>query len=607
MPVLDTKGTAHPSPPPNGSFDFYAGPNLLGMVESSNDNLWLMKDAENRLKVLASLCEIYLHATSTDPADFARLPSETLLTLNELKNDIIHDVHKLAKANNLVALDLIEMSRSHPDDEFDELAENKIRELEKQRDVIKGKVDMIYAIREFQRAQEELESEQDCDSNDEEEEFEVVAESAEVPRGLPKGDYEWTQAILNNKGPLVILNNLPACITYTQVMEGVTGLGGISSVLVRPEPAGSRKGAYCAAIHFNSNKAANAYIDFFKENPLFFVDEEGDVHKARMLQFQAAAPSDHDPQSSVSGRCLDFNKFPAKAVWATIKRIGMSHIVRVSFNPDASNDAGELSVEMTDAFKASYVRDMALEELPMLGFSGLAEDITDGLCESDYPPSHIQNRYANVIPYVAENHLDKWNTTPYNAWEFPRHLQTESYDTWEPHLTTHETCLRMIYPNPLPRIPEEDMRPRLEMTMDSHTYTCVDGRVYEMSTGDLSSQREIRGHEFNMLQVLTLGKHEWADFWRELAMQQQVLNPDTYARMVEHRRQVAEGQINCPVDCYECVPSLRNSPTPLRAKLYTQTSDEGFLHGSWLHGDDIQIRLSVPPMIPRMGQIIRND
>lgn len=174
MPVLDTQGTAHPSPPLDGSFDFYAGPNLLGMVESSNDNFWVMKGAEDRLKVLATLCEVYLHATTIDPADFAGLPSETLLTLNELKNDIVHDVHKLGKSNNLAVvschanpslkawtsedtdtiptqLDLIEMSRSHPAHEFEELVENKIRELEDQRDVIKGKVDMIYAIRKFQR------------------------------------------------------------------------------------------------------------------------------------------------------------------------------------------------------------------------------------------------------------------------------------------------------------------------------------------------------------------------------------------------------------------------------------------------------------------------
>ena len=57
-----------------------------------------------------------------------------------------------------------------------------------------------------------------------------------VPR-VPKGDYEWTQAVINNKGPMIILNNLPTRITYAQVMEGVTGLGGISSVLVKPEPA----------------------------------------------------------------------------------------------------------------------------------------------------------------------------------------------------------------------------------------------------------------------------------------------------------------------------------------------------------------------------------
>ncbi|KAJ4187605.1 hypothetical protein NW755_007098 [Fusarium falciforme] len=165
MPVLDTQGTAHPSPPLDGSFDFYAGPNLLDFVEFSDDKQWVMKDAKDRLKVLAALCEVYLHVTTVQPADFAGLPSESLLTLNELMNDIVHDVHELGKSNNLAALDLIEMSRSHASDEFKELVEDKIRDLEIQRDVIKGKVDMIHGLREFQLAQEELESEQDCDSN----------------------------------------------------------------------------------------------------------------------------------------------------------------------------------------------------------------------------------------------------------------------------------------------------------------------------------------------------------------------------------------------------------------------------------------------------------
>jgi hypothetical protein len=145
------------------------------------------------------------------------------------------------------------------------------------------------------------------------------------------------------------------------------------------------------------------------------------------------------------------------------------------------------------------------------------------------------------------------------------------------------------------------------MTLGSRTYTCEDGCVYKLSTGYPSSQIEVRGQELKVLQALTLGKYEWADFWRELALQQQVLNPDTYAHMVEHRRLMAEGQITCPTDCYECGPSLRDSPTPLRAQMYTQSSDEGFMHGAWLHGDDVQIRLSIPPMTPQMGQVIRYD
>jgi hypothetical protein len=42
------------------------------------------------------------------------------------------------------------MSRSHSAPEFKEFVENKIRDLEIQRDVIKGKVDMIHGLRAFQ-------------------------------------------------------------------------------------------------------------------------------------------------------------------------------------------------------------------------------------------------------------------------------------------------------------------------------------------------------------------------------------------------------------------------------------------------------------------------
>lgn len=412
---------------------------------------------------------------------------------------------------------------------------------------------------------------------------------------MPKVDFEWTQTVIYNKGPLVIINNLPNNITYHQVMEGVTGLGGISSVLVRPEPASHREGAYCAAIHFHHDKAAKAYIDFFKEKPLFFMDKDDDVHQACMLYFKASTPSDDDSQSSVSGRCLELSNFPTNAVWAAIKKIGISHIVRLSFSPDASSDVGELSVELTDVVKASYIRDVWLADKSFPGFSGRDEDVSDGLCESDYPPSHIKSRHENVIPYIEPDHLEKWNIPPYNTWE-PRRPSRPA-----------ETSPRATFRSTLPRIPEEDVTPRPEMTVGDETYTCENGRVYILSTRNRSVQREVRGTELRVLQAMTLGRQQWSFFWRELSLQQQIINPDTYASIVEHRRLKDEGRITCPPDCDQCGPSLRDSPTPLRAQMYTQGSDDGFMYEAFIRGDDMRIIMSVPPMVPQMGEIIRYD
>ncbi|KAL2691465.1 hypothetical protein Neosp_001850 [[Neocosmospora] mangrovei] len=542
-------------------------PRLITVVGYGDDHAIFMQGADNKFKVIATLIEYYNQATMVDEADFAGLPCDMLLTLNELSTDAVHDLKGLSKMRQLAFGLLIEFARDHSFARWEKLVGDVMRDLEEQRDIIKRKVDMINGIREYKL--------------DEEDDFEIIAKPS--ASRVPKGDWEWTQAVINNKGPMVILNDLPANITYAQVMQGVTGVGGINSVLVKPEPAGSRKGTYCAAIHFNDSQAATAYIDFFKEKPLFFVDEDGDVHKTNMLYFKAANPSDHDAQSPVSGRCVDFANFPVAAVWAAISKIGLPGIVRVNFNPDASGDLGELSVEMTDVFKAEFIREVALS-LP--GVSGRVEDISYGTTESDDPPDRVHELYNNVIPYIEHGHLDEWNKAPYNTWEPPR--------TFHP-----DVFARMEYEATLPDIPEEDVRPIPEMKMGSRTYTAQDGCVYKHPTGSTFPPTEVRGKELKILQDMTLGKHEWADFWRELALQQQVLNPDIYANIVEHRRLKAEGRIICPPGCYDCGPSLRDSPVPLRAQMYTQGSDEGFMHGAWLQGDDQQIRMSIPPMTPQ--------
>ncbi|RMJ11694.1 hypothetical protein BHE90_012960 [Fusarium euwallaceae] len=441
----------------------------------------------------------------------------------------------------------------------------------------------------------------------------VPESSNTVPKQLRQlGNHAWAQEVVRDQGPMVILNNLPHHITYTQVMEGVTGLGGINSVAVMAEPAPSRKGAFCAMINFNDTKAVDAYIDFFKKKPLFFVDKDGDIHKASMLSFKGETPSIKESHHPTSGRCLEFANFRASDIWTALLKIGILGIVRVNFNPDTSGDLGELSIELTTAMHASRVRTLALDgHIP--GFSGIAENISDGLCESDYHPSHIQQRFNNVIPYTGPDHLEKkWNQKPYNG--------LESLSLGFPSMQ-HRTHTHARYPDfPLPQIPEderlhsatpsthEDRARHLLIPRGGFLYGSDGGNVHKRDMAHPETTSPVRGDDLRTLVESTLADPEWFPFWRDVVRQQEHLSFEAYGRMVEHRRLNTNGQISCPDDCNECHPNLRDSLTPpLRTRMYTQMGDDGYIYAEWLRSEDEQTRRSVRGLSPQMGQIIRSD
>ncbi|RSL71954.1 hypothetical protein CEP54_001147 [Fusarium duplospermum] len=614
----------------------HAGVDLLKRMQfDAGLKQWSEKITFDMMSITDEVDDL-LFAAHQDDRDVSLFSSEVLIQLNELKSDIVTEVREFGQASKKGAIKLIEMTRRHaPCDELRESSLDLLDDLESRREQISEQVSIIDCLRDT-LASVDCMSDKDVENNDEDEEsdFEQVVKTTEAPTTMPMsyatltklptvpklpttvpehmrqlGSRDWAQEVVRERGPMVILNNLPNRITCTQVMEGVTGLGGVSNVVVMAEPSPSRNGAFCAMINFNDVKAVDVYIDFFKKKPLFFVDEDGDIHKATMLAYKGATPSNKDSHHKMPGRCLDFNNFHAPAIWASLQMIGIQNIVRVTFNPDTSGDLGELSIELTNAARASLVHVTALKhDLP--GFSGVAENISYGLCESDYHPSHIEQRFNNVIPYTGPDHLEKkWNQEPYNSWE----CQPVEY----PRIVSH-ACYRDF----LPGIPEEGLYPAtsstnededkgngdIYVTLGGYVYSCQRGVVHKLSLAYPIAAVPVRGHELQTLVDLTLGDPGWISFWRDVERQQRNSSLEAYCRMVEHQRLRMEGRIVCPVDCHECHPSLSDSLTPpLRARMYTQTSNDGYVHSDWIRREDDQARRSIPRMTPQMGRIIRYD
>ncbi|KAJ4326985.1 hypothetical protein N0V84_002598 [Fusarium piperis] len=556
----------------------------------------LMEDAVQRMNHVVATANTLLQIAKLGADQLGHLPSGDLVYLNELKSDIIHDSEQISKAHEDTAVEVMRLALKY--DDVEELApcvEVLLCGFEGLRNRMKKKVDVIDQLRAAK-------------PDEIEEEFEFIEEPVEVTtENHHIRQPDWAGDIIRNQGPMVVLNNLPTNITYAQVMDGVTGLGGISRVLVKPEPAATRKGAWCAVVHFKTSKAAKDYFQFFKEKPLFFEDKDEELQKASMLLYEPTTPPDDEDQGHLSGRCVDFDHFHGPAIWAALEKIGLSIIVRVAFSPDTSGDLGSLSVEVVDVAQASRVREIALQHRALPGFSGRSEDLADGLCESDFPPSHIYKLFDNVIRHVEPDYLEAmWNRAPYNTWAPHKRLQPEAE-------------VRQPRKHPLrERTDREAFRIRMHvslqtgnpdavcMTLLNTTYLAKRGSVFKYAIEPNATAVEVRGQELVDLQNSTINDDTWVTFWTKYLQQQNILAPDEYARMVEHRRLRAEGKITCPVDCQTCKPDIRRSPVPLRARMYTHASEDGFPHSSWLRKEDEETRRSISRMTPRMGRILRS-
>ncbi|KAM0432959.1 hypothetical protein ACHAPT_004664 [Fusarium lateritium] len=611
-----------------------------------------------------------LHATSNvAPGDLGDLPSADIVYMLDLKHEMIND-HEMIKDETRNAM-VSCRAQSNPDAKTSQYADTipaqaKIGEmtphiplldlsrmlrglldpLEKSLDRLKAKVELIKCTHDHMSDDSGPEAE--CDSNvapgaechkkvgpkansdnKDEEDFEMVeAEHVTGKATKPtaqRPECAWVHEITTQdgvihpfpiqfQGPMIIVNNLPSNITYTQVLEGVTGLGGIRCVRVRPQIAASRPGAYCAAVRFKSPTSAEAYINFVREKPIFFQDSDGDLHKAQFLYYKAAAPSRGEQvqvpvpvpvRPTLSGRCLDFGNFPVTAIWDALRAIGLLSITRASFNPNNSGDVGDLSVEFISVFHAQRARRVALQQLRVPGFSGLASDIEDALCDSDYPPIHIEERYHNVIPYVKANHLaNTWNRLPYNTWT--------THEAIKPKASTEDQsqASRLQSPEEAALLVLRQLNMAqghvLTMELDGIQYSSAGGNVFESAAGDVLNATRIQGRKLKQLQDRTIADPSWTAFWRHFLNEENALRVEDYAKMAKHRHLVQQSNIACAESCDYCSPRLHDSPVPLRVRMYNLMTDDGYFHADWLRNDDAEVIRSIPSMHPKAGSIIHS-
>lgn len=97
MSALDALGILYPSSNLEEEVNIDDFPSLLTVVGYGDDHALFLQSADDKFKAIATLCEYYTQATMIDAADFAGLPCDMLLTLNELSTDAVHDLKGLSK------------------------------------------------------------------------------------------------------------------------------------------------------------------------------------------------------------------------------------------------------------------------------------------------------------------------------------------------------------------------------------------------------------------------------------------------------------------------------------------------------------------------------
>ncbi|KAH7150377.1 hypothetical protein B0J13DRAFT_606044 [Dactylonectria estremocensis] len=339
---------------------------------------------------------------------------------------------------------------------------------------------------------------------------------------------------------LVIIGNIPEGIPPSQIIKGVCGRGGLLYISMFQHHDASTGGKSVTALQFRFASAASAYAELIRKNPIYYLDAEGNKHRADVQHVQTSsfsAPYSGSPINGLplrddapSGRCVGFSHFPEACVWDFINRIGLDRIIDLSYEEtDHMGKHGILIIELGASFDARHlcrkVQEDGFDYYTVGGENDGNRGIRLSYCDSDRPDGLLGSTNDHCIPHIPADHLTlKWNHQPWN--------KTRGISSiWKVMLRKPETfcnpnsCLPVYY-------------------VGSHYYI-RDREIRKQHRRNAHQDVSLDQEDIDRLLATTLHNPSWATLWDKYFDANQKLNLrkcDEYAMIANHRRLKAEEQ-----------------------------------------------------------------
>jgi hypothetical protein len=390
------------------------------------------------------------------------------------------------------------------------------------------------------------------------------------------------------------LVTVPFDVSIQQIADGVTGVGGVITILMMSTPNQNPIGNFSAMIEFQYADAARAYMLYFARHGIDFKDAHGVAHGCGVLGINTNSnPPIEFEDNPNHTRGVEIDKFPASAVWLLINDFGLQYIVRVGFSLGEDGMTGKLTLEFCSTFEAArFKRGIAS---PMYWRLVSMENVKDVKTPSDRVVYELRRTVQNVIDYVPANQLEiEWNVAPFNMLARTRippygstirrrplpanasvtSIQVEPSDSVvlgdSPAIMVQNDASRPVF-----RVPES--RVATNHMMDDTKYAIVDGKIYALGPDDGGVYKYVSGTSLLTLKQTTIHLDHWATFWNVYC---EVNNINLrgyfeYSRFAANRRAINE-RLGLPEG--DARTDLADSPIPDVILNYINPSNSNVVH-----------------------------
>ena len=366
----------------------------------------------------------------------------------------------------------------------------------------------------------------------------------------------------------VVVSQLPASATASQILDAITTQDGIISILMTDTSGIPGAGAQCAFVQFVSPEDAHWFIINTARDPLTFVSSDQDEngvktrHPAQTWRLPSSAwgvsPADARLLGEGYTRSLRIHDFPPSAVWFFISCLGgprsITNIQHGRSSNTPTNSRGNLDADFVSVFECKRVMRM----LENNRFPYWTRDI----CE---------DRTLRLMPDLTTERedtiLNDWPVIPYRPrYDLQKTFDLEPYNTDWPEVYLPIMQKQGLVARPRPQVTEETRFAALQQLVTlSRNHWSWEGKKPEEQDELLSG----------LLDSDDGWRAAWARWFREHRTESVNLQAyEAYGRLAAHRRQLTQeqgltevGVVPLCSHCHEhdCLP-LHLQDVPLAVK-----------------------------------------